>query len=384
MSADGSEEAATDGEPRESDDSRWRPGSLAADLGFLAAGLGVASAGLPWTSALPFAPVASVQPEPAAFALAATVAFLARRRGLVDRRGALVAGAFAALFGATAFAALVLPAAAGSGAAVDVGVPAGFALAALALAFAVADYASVDANGLGARARTTGLVVGVAFGGLVVAALVASVVRGAIGVLPAPALASTVAGQAASAVGLGLAALAYVALSGREWTYLDVRFDRRAAAWTVGGLVGMFVVLVAASAATRMLGVSGATHSTVEQIRAAPLLGLALVPVSLLLVGPGEELLMRNVVQKGLYEAFSRRGAVVVGCVVFTLVHLPAYASTGGGPAAVGTTLARLFAVSLVLAVVYERTDSVVAAALAHGGYDAVQFAWVYFAVSSP
>ncbi|WP_049933846.1 CPBP family intramembrane glutamic endopeptidase [Halarchaeum acidiphilum] len=106
------------------------------------------------------------------------------------------------------------------------------------------------------------------------------------------------------------------------------------------------------------------------------------MPVSLLLVGPGEELLMRNVVQKRLYRAFSRRGAVVVGGLVFALVHLPAYATGGADAAALAVTLARLCCVSLVLGVVYERTDSVVASALAHGAYDAIQFG-ALFALAS-
>nr|WP_280921182.1 CPBP family intramembrane metalloprotease [Halarchaeum rubridurum] len=142
----------------------------------------------------------------------------------------------------------------------------------------------------------------------------------------------------------------------------------------------MFGVLAATGVLAGALGVGNATHGTVAAIRETPWLGLLLVPVSLLFVGPGEELLMRNVVQKRLYSAFSRRGALFVASVVFTLVHLPAYATPGAGALALGVTLARLCCVALVLGVVYERTDSVVAAALAHGGYDAVQFGALFVA----
>lgn len=91
---------------------------------------------------------------------------------------------------------------------------------------------------------------------------------------------------------------------------------------------------------------------------------------------------MRNVVQKRLYGTFSRRGAVVAASVVFTLTHLPAYATPGASALALGVTLARLCCVALVLGAVYERTDSVVASALVHGCFDAVQFGLLFYALA--
>jgi hypothetical protein len=68
---------------------------------------------------------------------------------------------------------------------------------------------------------------------------------------------------------------------------------------------------------------------------------------------------------------------VLVGTLVFTAIHLPAYAT--GPPPAIFATLLRLFAISLVLGVVYERTEKVVVPALVHGTYNAVQFAVAYW-----
>ncbi|WP_435100247.1 CPBP family intramembrane glutamic endopeptidase [Halarchaeum sp. P4] len=375
MSAD-----ASDGTAGESDGDERASGSLAADLGFLTAGLGVASAGLPWTAALPLSRVAGVHPGPAVLALVATVAFYARRRVLVERRpGSLVAGAFSALFTASAAAAFVLPEVRDTGDAVGLGVPTGLALGVAALGCAVADYAAIDASGIGRRMRVGAAVSGVAVLGLVAGALVQVVVVSVASAFDPPTVVRIAAAQSGFAIALAFTALGYVVLTRRPLRYFDVRFSRRDALWAAGGLVGMFAVLLAGSAVTSALGIPSASHGTVEEIRNAPYLGLLLVPISLLFVGPGEELLMRNVVQKRLYDAFSRHGAVVVGCLVFTLVHLPAYASPSAGSAVVFATLARLFLVSLVLGVVYERTDSVVAAALTHGGYDAVQFGVLFY-----
>ncbi|GGL27761.1 CPBP family intramembrane metalloprotease domain-containing protein [Halarchaeum grantii] len=354
---------------------------LAATLGFLAAGLGVASAGLPWTDALVFRAIAGLQPEPALPALVAAAAFYARRRGVVEREaGARLAAVASGALVAVAAAALVLPAVRGTGAPVGVGAPVCLALGVFAVGFAVADHARVDAAGLGRRVRVGAAVVGVAVLGLVAGALVQSLVVSVAAAFDPPTVVRLAAAQGGFALALAVTALGYVVVTRRTLRYFDVRFGRRDALWTVGGLVGMFAVLLAGSAAASALGIPAASHDTVETIRQTPYLGLLLVPVSLLLVGPGEELLMRNVVQKRLYDAFSRRGAVLVGCLVFTLVHLPAYATPGAGAAALFATLARLFLVSLVLGVVYERTESVVAAALAHGGYDAIQFGALFYA----
>jgi CAAX amino terminal protease family. len=98
-------------------------------------------------------------------------------------------------------------------------------------------------------------------------------------------------------------------------------------------------------------------------------------------IGPGEELLSRNIVQKHLYDGFSRPAAVVVGTAIFAAIHLPAYAT--GPPPAVFATLLQLFGISLVLGVVYERTENVVVPALVHGTYNAVQFGFAYLAITS-
>ncbi|MBP2251227.1 membrane protease YdiL (CAAX protease family) [Halarchaeum solikamskense] len=226
------------------------------------------------------------------------------------------------------------------------------------------------------RARFGALcvVVALAVTGLLAGTLVQLVVTSILGAFSPPTALGLAVAQSGFALALAFTAFGYVVVTRRPLTYFDVRFDRRDALWAGGGLLAMFAVLAATGVLAGALGIENATHGTVTAIRETPWLGLLLVPVSLLFVGPGEELLMRNVVQKRLYGAFSRRDAIVLASVVFTLVHLPAYATPGASALALCVTLARLCCVALVLGVVYERTDSVVAAALAHSGYDAIQF----------
>jgi membrane protease YdiL (CAAX protease family) len=124
------------------------------------------------------------------------------------------------------------------------------------------------------------------------------------------------------------------------------------------------------------------SHGLVETARQHPEILPPLAVVSLLFIGPGEELLARNGVQKFLYGAYSRAGAVVVASFVFGAAHLLSYAGGGVAPGAVLVTLTRVFLVSLVLGVAYERTDDLFAPVVVHGVYDAVQFGIAYLQFS--
>jgi len=132
------------------------------------------------------------------------------------------------------------------------------------------------------------------------------------------------------------------------------------------------------SAAFERLGVDAASHSVVRAAEANPEILLVLIPLSYLVIGPGEELLYRNVIQKSLYGSFSRRGAIVVASAIFAGAHIFAYSSPDSGPLATVATLLVIFALSLVLGTAYERTDNVLVPALIHGTFNAIAFAVTY------
>jgi membrane protease YdiL (CAAX protease family) len=130
------------------------------------------------------------------------------------------------------------------------------------------------------------------------------------------------------------------------------------------------------------LGVESTTHSLIRAAQDNPGILLALVPLSYLVVGPGEELLYRNVVQKSLSTEFSPPGAVVVASAIFAAVHLPAYADPSGSALAVLNTLAVVFVLSLILGALYERTENVAVSALVHGSFNAIAFLVTYVEIT--
>ena len=169
----------------------------------------------------------------------------------------------------------------------------------------------------------------------------------------------------------------YVYGSGRGWDFLAVRLPRRSDRRPLAlGLVGSFAVygalLVGAS-----LGLPVAQHSIGSDIAAGgPTVALVLVALALLVNGPVEELLFRGVIQQRLAAVVSERTAIALAAGIFSLVHLPVYATTAAPGVAV--TLTTLALLGGVWGWVYARTESVVPPALCHGLYNAALFGIAY------
>lgn len=192
----------------------------------------------------------------------------------------------------------------------------------------------------------------------------------------------------ASTLGVGLGtvtvAAAVLSWSDRGFGYVDARLpDRRGWIYVVLGTVTLLCANVGIEFVFSMLGMESGTHSLVRSARDAPETLLVLIPLSYLVVGPGEELLYRNVVQKYLAEAFSGPGAILVASVIFASVHLPAYTGGGSGLLAVLNTLTIVFVLSVILGVAYARTHNVVVSALIHGSFNAVAFAVTYLELTN-
>lgn len=346
----------------------------AATVGFVLAGLTVAAALSGWPGGL--GPVA------AGLGALAFAAFALRRYGRLEA-GAPDAAAAAGGLGAaaTGVAALVGPSIGGGTAALAPG-PAGTAVAGVAAgALAYADYRGVDRAALASKASRALLATAIGLAGLVAivawSVVVGGVFRSAVGDIDP----ATGAVLSSLALGLGTATVAWLYLRGaqRGFGFVDLRRPtRRDAGFVVGGVVVLLGLNLGIGWAFQQLGLPAARHSIFDIAQDEPGLLLVLIPLSLLLIGPGEELLYRNVVQKSLYDAFSRPAAIVVASVIFAAAHVPAFSSAGSTPLSVLNTLSVVFALSLVLGVAFDRTRNVLVPALIHGSFNAIAFAATY------
>ncbi len=305
-------------------------------------------------------------------ATVAALAFFVARRDLLDRRLTTPPGALGSV-------GIVGGGLGGIAAGGDVFVPGlTTGLGVLACAAVWTDLRAIPSDQLLSQIRlaATGAAVGIA--GIVSifiwGALFLSLVGSSISAL-------TEATLSTLALGIGTVTIAgaYISLSDLDRSYIDARVPtRREWGYVVGGTALLLISNLSISALFGWLGVESTTHSLIRAAENNPEILLVLLPLSYLVVGPGEELLYRNVIQKSLRSEFSTVGEIVVASIVFAAVHLPAYADPDGTTLALLNTLAVVFVLSLILGGVYERTGNLTVAALIHGSFNAIGYAVSY------
>jgi membrane protease YdiL (CAAX protease family) len=202
-----------------------------------------------------------------------------------------------------------------------------------------------------------------------------------VGVLPSTVgpLSRLTAGVVLYGLGLGVAALGYLALTGQLGDLSGGSTDAprlRLAALATAGLVAAWVVTVGGLTTLGVPFAGNALTSTAERgVRASLLL---LAALSLLVIAPAEELLYRGAVQASLYDLTSRPWAVVLSSVPFTLIHVPTLYADTAEPSAVGLSLVGVFGLSLVFGWLHARTDDLLVPVAVHGAYNAAVFCLIY------
>lgn len=358
--------------------------TTAASVGFVLAGLAFAAAFLPWPSDPLGLPAVGAVASPAGATIAgvALVAFGLRRYGLVGRRvGAPLAGGASALvifyglftLSHPAMADVPMPS-------IGTGLPLSMIAGLGAVGMAFADGSAEDATSLlsKATAALTALFIGIV--GLIVATIIAVIAMQVLGIENTAdqiALTTVLFGIGLFVVGFG-----YLLLTGKSLSYLDFKVPSlRDLGVVVLGVIAIFVVLYVASTIIQSLGLPTTDNSITEPAKEGNVgILLALIPLSWLVIGPSEELVYRNVVQKSLYGSFSTTGAVVIASGVFAIAHFFAYFSPN--LLATLTTLVIVFFLSMILGIAYAVTENLTVSALIHGTFDAVLFAALYVTLS--
>ena len=179
-------------------------------------------------------------------------------------------------------------------------------------------------------------------------------------------------------LGFGSVALGYLYLreEGIDLLMLDWP-GVRDFVWFGIGVVGLFAVLIKINLIYLGLGIDSARHGLVDLGAQTPELLLVLIPLSLLLIGPGEELLFRGVIQQLLRDRFGVAAGITLASLIFAFAHVTALRGEG-----MLATLAIYIALSLVLGAVYEYSENLVVPALIHGTFNAVQFLLLYVVIT--
>ena len=150
------------------------------------------------------------------------------------------------------------------------------------------------------------------------------------------------------------------------WIVLGVGFVGMIVLWLVGS-IGAFVI-------GEWIGIERDTQMLFEIARQDPMVFFIAAALSILIIGPAEELLFRGIIQTRLRETLGVGAGITVATAIFALVHITGFGSLEGGLLGVSV----LFLVGLVLALAYEYTGNLVVVAIMHGLFNAVQMALGY------
>lgn len=176
--------------------------------------------------------------------------------------------------------------------------------------------------------------------------------------------------------------LAYLRYRGQTLADIGVRMPSLEGWIVLGvGFVGMIVLWLVGSVATffigQRFGIERDQQAIFEIAQQDPFIFVLLGALSLLIVGPAEELLFRGVIQTRLRETYGVAAGVTLATALFAFVHITGFGSLWGGLLGVSV----LFFVGFVLAFAYEYTGNLVVVAVMHGLFNATQATLGYLSV---
>lgn len=180
-----------------------------------------------------------------------------------------------------------------------------------------------------------------------------------------------------------LVAVVFLSISERGLGYLDADIPTlRGCGYIVGGVLLNLGASLGVSLITSIFGLPPGGNSTVSRVLAGgTATAIVFIVLVVLLVGPAEELLYRNIIQKRLSEDFSTSVALFLAGALFALSHVPNVYDPNA--TAMISPLLSNWAAGIIYGGIYIRTRSIVPAMLAHGFYNAVVVGLVVLGVVS-
>jgi len=234
--------------------------------------------------------------------------------------------------------------------------------------------------GMYSRLRAVGVGLGVGVAGLVggtILALLVAILLSSAGVTITPVLNIVLSLLLLTGVGFMGTAYLYLRRRGIPLSSLGIRMPTLTeVGLVIGALVLSMVYLTVVGQIIQQTGTETADNQIADLAMENPEIVLYLLPGAYLLIGPGEELLFRGVVQNRIREEFSAVPGIVIASVIFAGVHITSLVAAD--PSAILTSLTVLLGPSLLLGTLYEYTRNLMVPILVHGSYDAIIFLALY------
>ncbi|WP_254532094.1 CPBP family intramembrane glutamic endopeptidase [Natrinema gelatinilyticum] len=183
-------------------------------------------------------------------------------------------------------------------------------------------------------------------------------------------------------VGFFVAGGIYLAVTDRGWSYVDLRWPtRREWRYVLAGVGGGIAFYILISLIVQVLSLPSAENQVSTYIGNDQTMILVMIAIVFVFNAPAEEFLYRNIVQKRLYDAFSRLQAVGIASVIFGLIHFPVYAALSESLLATAVPVAVVMGGAAIFGFLYAKTDNLLVPIAAHAVFNGVQFGLVYIAL---
>lgn len=222
-----------------------------------------------------------------------------------------------------------------------------------------------------------GIIAAAFAGGLLLASLVVSLVGLAGVTLDTESTPFYLLSAVCQFTGFILVVVAYVYYR-EDFTLFELRVPSlRQGLVILGGFVLLYLVNMGAGAVALVFDLETATNVVVDRGQANPELFLYMIPITVLLVAPGEELVFRGVVQGWFRRGFGVVPGVLIASVLFGVVHAGALLGDG---ALLYITVATML--GIVLGTLYEYTENLVVPIAVHALYNIVLFGLQYLVAS--
>jgi membrane protease YdiL (CAAX protease family) len=231
-------------------------------------------------------------------------------------------------------------------------------------------------NWFSAIVRAIGLAIGAYVAGSIIARLMIVILQSfGIAVVGYSGRSALVSAIALQAIGFGGVALLYVGYTERGRRLIRAHMpDLRELGYLVGGIIAVLLGWIGTTFVINRIGIRPAESAITANIQ-DPIFLLILIPVSIFIVGPAEELMFRGLVQGRIKLAIGPVEAIIVASAIFASIH-----SVGliGSPMQMIATLSVIFVLALVLGSLYELTGNLVVPAVVHGLFNSIQFFFAY------
>jgi len=165
-----------------------------------------------------------------------------------------------------------------------------------------------------------------------------------------------------------------------KYNYLSIIYrnsiiNKKASFWVLITTISLLIVNIVVGLLYTLFNISVSENSIMDVATHNPIYLLYLIPIMLLIVGPGEEFIFRGVIQSTFRDKYGFKIGLIIASILFGLVHIPA---VGGLQIQSMPYVFITIILALILGYVYEYQKNIYIPMIAHGIYNSLLLVFSY------